>query len=325
MPDKKKEKLKNNLLLVIEDPTEEELVELEENLAEEDDSILADKSEDEVVEAEFVSGDIVGIYLREAAKYPLLTKELEIFWAKKKDEGDRFAKDILIKSNLRLVVKVAKKYVGMGRNLLDLVQEGNIGLMKAVDRFDHTKDCRFSTYAIWWIRQNITRAISNSGRTIRLPVHRVDRVAKLKRITANYVKQKGTIPDEEYIISEMKISELVYRQIIEDMQLIIDRSLNDDLHGDGKREFGDTISNVKDLHFEFVGDQKKLRKEIYRAYKKLEPMEKHVMRLRLGKQLTVQVIAKKLNLTIDKIRRVEDRSTRKIKRMLQKTFNEVIA
>jgi RNA polymerase primary sigma factor len=312
--------LDNLTLEIIEsEPTSEDLDEVE-LLVGGDDELPEKKSE------EHFSGDSVMLYLRDAGKRKLLTREEEIYLAKQKEcQHDKLgairAKTILIESNLRLVVSVAKKYTNRGVPFLDLIQEGNVGLIKAVEKFSHKKECRFSTYAVWWIRQNIERSLMQTESNIRLPVHRVSESRRYFKIVNEYCSVNGAYPDDEFIAKKMGISKSKPSKIREDLKLLSKQSLQDEA---GSSESSDGIakeyfiSDARSLHFEFLDDDKKRRKMIYGAFKKLNKEEQEVLRCIIGKGYNKRKTAKKCGIAERQVEKHEKTGLRKFKALLVK-------
>ena len=224
--------------------------------------------------------DPVRMYLKEIGKVPLLTAEEEIEIAKRLEAGDESAKQKLAEANLRLVVSIAKRYVGRGMLFLDLIQEGNLGLIKAVEKFDYRKGFKFSTYATWWIRQAITRAIADQARTIRIPVHMVETINKLIRVSRQLLQQYGREPTPEEIAAEMGISEAKVREIIKIAQEPV--SLETPIGEEEDSHLGDFIPDDDAPAPQDAASHTLLREQLNEVLSTLTSREEHVLRLRFG-------------------------------------------
>ena len=260
--------------------------------------------------------DPVKMYLKEIGRVPLLKPEDEPEIAKRIEAGDEEARDILITSNLRLVVSIAKKYVGRGMLFLDLIQEGNMGLVKAVEKFDYTKGFKFSTYATWWIRQAITRAIADQARTIRIPVHMVETINKLTRIQRQLVQELGRDPTAEEIAAKMDgISPEKVREIqkiaLEPVSLETPIGEEDDSH------LGDFIEDKDAMSPDQYASNQLLKDEINAVLGGLTEREEKVLRLRFGlydgRTRTLEEVGKEFNVTRERIRQIEAKALRKLK------------
>ena len=256
------------------------------------------------------------MYLKEIGRVPLLKAEDEIEIAKRIEQGDQEAKNILISSNLRLVVSIAKNYVGRGMLFLDLIQEGNMGLVKAVEKFDYTKGFKFSTYATWWIRQAITRAIADQARTIRIPVHMVETINKLTRVQRQLVQELGRDPSAEEISARMDgISPEKVREIqkiaLEPVSLETPIGEEDDSH------LGDFIEDKDAMSPDEYANNQLLKDEINNVLKGLTEREEKVLRLRFGlydgRTRTLEEVGKEFNVTRERIRQIEAKALRKLK------------
>ena len=259
--------------------------------------------------------DSVKMYLKEIGKVDLLSSEEEIELAKRIVEGDESAKKRLISANLRLVVSIAKHYVGRGMQFLDLIQEGNMGLIKAVEKFDHSKGFKFSTYATWWIRQAITRAIADQARTIRIPVHMVETINKLVRIQRQLVQELSREPSHEEVAERMEISVEKVQQIQKIAQEPI--SLESPVGEEEDSSLGDFISDPHALDpYEYTAKMK-LREELDSVLATLTEREERVLRLRFGlidgRQRTLEEVGKEFNVTRERIRQIEAKALRKLK------------
>ncbi|MCF0114027.1 MAG: RNA polymerase sigma factor RpoD [Erysipelotrichaceae bacterium] len=260
--------------------------------------------------------DPVKIYLKEIGRVPLLKPEDEPEIAKRIEMGDEEAKNILISSNLRLVVSIAKKYVGRGMHLLDLIQEGNMGLVKAVEKFDYTKGFKFSTYATWWIRQAITRAIADQARTIRIPVHMVETINKLTRIQRQLVQELGRDPTAEEIAAHMDgISPEKVREI---QKIALDPvSLETPIGEEDDSHLGDFIEDKNSMSPAQYANNQLLKDEINMVLEGLTEREEKVLRLRFGlydgRTRTLEEVGKEFNVTRERIRQIEAKALRKLK------------
>ena len=266
--------------------------------------------------AQIQLNDPVKMYLKEIGRVPLLKPEDEPEIAKRIEEGDEEARNILITSNLRLVVSIAKKYVGRGMLFLDLIQEGNMGLVKAVEKFDYTKGFKFSTYATWWIRQAITRAIADQARTIRIPVHMVETINKLTRIQRQLVQELGRDPTAEEISAKMDgISPEKVREIqkiaLEPVSLETPIGEEDDSH------LGDFIEDKDAMSPDQYASNQLLKEEINAVLSGLTEREEKVLRLRFGlydgRTRTLEEVGKEFNVTRERIRQIEAKALRKLK------------
>ncbi len=260
--------------------------------------------------------DPVKMYLKEIGRVPLLNPEDEPEIARRIQAGDEEAKRILISANLRLVVSIAKKYVGRGMLFLDLIQEGNMGLVKAVEKFDYTKGFKFSTYATWWIRQAITRAIADQARTIRIPVHMVETINKLTRIQRQLVQDLGREPSAEEIAAKMEnITPEKVREIqkiaLEPVSLETPIGEEDDSH------LGDFIEDENALSPDQYANNELLKDEINMVLQGLTEREEKVLRLRFGlydgRTRTLEEVGKEFNVTRERIRQIEAKALRKLK------------
>lgn len=259
--------------------------------------------------------DPVRMYLKEIGRVPLLTIEQEKEIAKRMDEGDESAKQELAEANLRLVVSVAKRYVGRGMQFLDLIQEGNLGLIKAVDKFDYQKGYKFSTYATWWIRQAITRAIADQARTIRIPVHMVETINKLVRVNRQLLQELGREPRPDEIAKEMNLSEEKVREIIKIAQEPV--SLETPIGEEEDSHLGDFIPDDDAPAPDSMATYAMLKKQLNDVLSTLTPREEKVLRLRFGlddgKTRTLEDVGKEFNVTRERIRQIEAKALRKLK------------
>ena len=259
--------------------------------------------------------DPVRMYLREIGRIPLLSYDEELELAKKVLAGDEAAKQKLAESNLRLVVSIAKKYVGRGMLFLDLIQEGNMGLIKAVEKFDYTKGYKFSTYATWWIRQAITRAIADQARTIRIPVHMVETINKLIRTSRHLLQQLGREPTPEEIAAEMEIP---VEKVTEIQKIAQDPvSLETPIGEEDDSHLGDFIQDDDSPAPQDAAAYTLLREQLEEVMKTLTPREAKVLKLRFGledgKSRTLEEVGKEFNVTRERIRQIEAQALRKLR------------
>ncbi len=263
--------------------------------------------------------DPVRMYLKEIGKVPLLTAEEEIAIAKQLESGTpeerEVAKKKLAEANLRLVVSIAKRYVGRGMLFLDLIQEGNLGLIKAVEKFDYTKGFKFSTYATWWIRQAITRAIADQARTIRIPVHMVETINKLIRVSRQLLQEYGREPTPEEIAKEMGISESKVREIIKIAQEPV--SLETPIGEEEDSHLGDFIPDDDAPAPAEAASFMLMKEQLMEVLDTLTPREEKVLRLRFGlddgHQRTLEEVGKEFNVTRERIRQIEAKALRKLR------------
>lgn len=290
-------------------------------------SVSEEKPEEEVdtltQELEMIStlgsggvSDPVRMYLKEIGRIPLLNREEEIRLAQKVEAGEAEAKKKLIDANLRLVVSIAKKYIGRGMTFLDLIQEGNKGLIRAVEKFDWTKGFKFSTYATWWIRQAITRSIADQARTIRIPVHMVETINKLMRTSRRMMQDLGREPTPEEIATEMEMEPDKVREIqkISQNTTSLEAPVGS---GDDESVLGDFISDDKQLSPYDVTSQQMLRENIDEVLSALTDREAKVLRMRFGlagnKMMTLEEVGRKFGVTRERIRQIEAKALRKLK------------
>lgn len=259
--------------------------------------------------------DPVRMYLKEIGKVPLLTAQEEVGIAQRMAEGDEEAKHQLAEANLRLVVSIAKRYVGRGMLFLDLIQEGNLGLIKAVEKFDYRKGYKFSTYATWWIRQAITRAIADQARTIRIPVHMVETINKLIRVNRQLVQEYGREPRPDEIAKEMGISEEKVREIIKIAQEPV--SLETPIGEEDDSHLGDFIPDDDAPAPAEAVASTLLKEQLMDVLNSLTPREAKVLRLRYGlddgKARTLEEVGKEFNVTRERIRQIEAKALRKLR------------
>ena len=259
--------------------------------------------------------DPVRMYLKEIGKVTLLSAEEEIEIAKRMEEGDEEAKKKLTESNLRLVVSIAKRYVGRGMLFLDLIQEGNLGLIKAVDKFDYRKGYKFSTYATWWIRQAITRAIADQARTIRIPVHMVETINKLIRVSRQLLQEYGREPTPEEIAKEMGVSEEKVREITKIAQEPV--SLETPIGEEEDSHLGDFIPDEAASEPSEAASFTLLKEQLVDVLGTLTPREEKVLKLRFGiedgRTRTLEEVGKEFNVTRERISQIEAKALRKLR------------
>lgn len=255
-------------------------------------------------------------YLREIGRYPLLSQDEEIALGKRMEQGDMTAKQELVNANLRLVVSTAKRYSGNGRSLQDLIQEGNLGLLKAADRFDYRQGFRFSTYATWWIRQSITRAIADKSRTIRIPVHMCEKVNQYRRTVRQLVQQLGREPEDREVADAMGISE---ERIQELRTIALDPvSIDSQVGEDGDSTMEDFIPDQSADSPEKAVEQVMLRQNIDKALGVLTEKERTIIRLRFGlvedgRSRTLEEVGKVFHVTRERVRQIEAKALRKLR------------
>ncbi len=287
-----------------EEPTEEDLKEVDV------DQITEDVSLDGLS-----LDDPVKVYLREIGRVPLLSSDEEIELAIKIAEGNQYAKQRLTEANLRLVVSIAKKYVGRGMYFLDLIQEGNVGLIKAVDKFDHTKGFKFSTYATWWIRQAITRAIADQARTIRIPVHMVETINRLKKIQSQLLHENGFEPSEELIAEKMDLPVERVREIMRVAQEPV--SMETPIGPEEDSRLMDFIRDEDALAPDEAALKTITNEDIDSVLKTLSPREEAVIRLRFGlmdgRCHTLEEVGMEFDVTRERIRQIEAKALRKLR------------
>ena len=263
----------------------------------------------------FSTDDPVRMYLKEIGKVPLLTPEEELELAKRMAEGDEEAKQRMSEANLRLVVSIAKRYVGRGMLFLDLIQEGNMGLIKAVEKFDYTKGYKFSTYATWWIRQAITRAIADQARTIRIPVHMVETINKVIRVSRQLLQELGHDPSAEEIAAEMNMPVDKVQDILKIAQEPV--SLETPIGEEEDSHLGDFIPDEDASEPSEAASFTLLKEQLMEVLATLTPREEKVLRLRFGledgRTRTLEEVGKEFNVTRERIRQIEAKALRKLR------------
>lgn len=265
--------------------------------------------------------DSVRMYLREIGRVPLLDKAGEVKLAKRIERGDEVARKKLAEANLRLVVSIAKKYIGRGLTLLDLIQEGNEGLLKAVDKFDYSKGYKFSTYATWWIRQAIMRAIADQSRTIRVPVHMVEKINKMNRIQRQLVQDLGRKPLPEEISAEMGVEVDEVEKIIKISQETV--SLEAPVGEEEDSKLGDFIEDEEMESPRDAATYDLLKEDVDKILNKLEPREKRILEMRFGLEdgttHTLEEVGQEFGVTRERIRQIEAKALEKLKEQEQDT------
>lgn len=283
-------------------------------------SQLKQEAEAEMVDTEAMSDalpltDPVRMYLKEIGRVPLLTPEEEQRLARRVAAGDEAARQKMIEANLRLVVAVAKRYAGRGMLLLDLIQEGNMGLLKAVEKFDYTKGYKFSTYATWWIRQSITRAIADQARTIRIPVHMVELINRVIRTSHGMVQELGREPTPEEVAQKLRLSPEKVEEILKIAQDPV--SLETPVGEEDDSHLGDFIQDNEASEPLEATATNLLREQLEKAMASLTPREEKVLRLRFGfedgKPHTLEEVGKKFNVTRERVRQIESKALRRLR------------
>lgn len=278
---------------------------------------LGEKSDDAAHSAEqgVTIDDPVKVYLKEIGRVPLLSSDEEIELAIRISDGDVAAKQRLSEANLRLVVSIAKRYLGRGMQFLDLIQEGNLGLIKAVEKFDYTKGFKFSTYATWWIRQAITRAIADQARTIRIPVHMVETINKVKKVQSQLLHQNGHEPSADEIAEELDMPVDKVREIMRVAQEPV--SLETPIGEEEDSHLGDFIPDNDAPAPADAASHTMLREQLSDVLSTLTPREEKVLRLRFGLQdgrsRTLEEVGKEFNVTRERIRQIEAKALRKLR------------
>lgn len=266
-------------------------------------------------DSQYVPDDPVKAYLREIGSIRLLSLEEELELAQRISDGDERAKDKLTEANLRLVVSVAKRYLGRGMGLLDLIQEGNLGLIKAVEKFDYSKGFKFSTYATWWIRQAITRAIADQSRTIRIPVHMVETMNKVRKVSGQLLHNNGHEPTPEEVAEELEISTEKVREIMRASQDPL--SLETPLGEEDDNHLGDMIPDTGGSEPVEETSLKLLREHLLEVLQTLTPREQKVLKMRFGlgdgKPRTLEEVGLEFDVTRERIRQIESKALRKLR------------
>ena len=272
--------------------------------------------------------DPVRMYLKEIGKIPLLSPERETYLAEQISVGDKAAKDELIEANLRLVVSIAKRHVGKGMYFLDLIQEGNLGLIKAVEKFDYSKGFKFSTYATWWIRQAITRAIADQARTIRIPVHMVETIHKVSRTSRQLLQEFGREPTTEEIAERLEMTAEKVREIMKIAQDPV--SLETPIGEEEDSHLGDFVEDVDSPAPSDSASYSLLREQLCNILHTLTPREEQVIKLRFGledgRARTLEEVGKQFKITRERIRQIEAKALRKLRHPSRsKTLKDYLA
>ena len=272
--------------------------------------------------------DPVRMYLKDIGKIPLLTPEREKYLAEQIAEGNKFAKDELIEANLRLVVSIAKRHVGKGMYFLDLIQEGNLGLIKAVEKFDYSKGYKFSTYATWWIRQAITRAIADQARTIRIPVHMVETIHKVSRTARQLLQELGREPNTDEIAEKLGITSEKVREIMKIAQDPV--SLETPIGEEEDSHLGDFVEDNDSPAPSDSASYSLLREQLCNILRTLTPREEQVIKLRFGlvdgRPRTLEEVGKQFQITRERIRQIEAKALRKLRHPSRsKTLKDYLA
>lgn len=308
--DKLIQEVEDNGIAVVGDdggPTKQQMIREE--------AMVHDTTASKAAQSKIKVSDPVRMYLKEIGRVELLTADEEVEIAKRIENGDQIAKQELAEANLRLVVSIAKRYVGRGMSFLDLIQEGNMGLMKAVEKFDYTKGFKFSTYATWWIRQAITRAIADQARTIRIPVHMVETINKLVRIQRTLLQDLGREPTPEEIGAEMDLPTEKVREILKIAQEPV--SLETPIGEEDDSHLGDFIEDEGAMSPESFTASSLLREQLEDVLDTLTDREENVLRLRFGLDdgniRTLEQVGKVFGVTRERIRQIEAKALRKLR------------
>jgi RNA polymerase primary sigma factor len=265
-----------------------------------------------------IERNVMRTYMREIGKTPLLTPKEEVELAERIKKGDQRARNRMISANLRLVVKIAHDYSNFGLPLLDLISEGNIGLIKAVERFDPSKGGKLSTYAAWWIKQAIKRALANQSKTIRLPVHLVDKISKMRRITTQFVEQHDREPTDEEVAYEMGVSvnRVAHLKSVSTRPSSLDAPVGDD----GDTKFGELIGDDMQMTPLENLQHKTMQNDIQEIIDLLEPRESEIIRLRFGLDgnhpLTLEEVGEKFDITRERVRQIQTMALHKMRRIM---------
>ena len=296
-------------------------VKMNDDEVEEDDILLDDEDDIDIEKIDLSVPDGIGLedpvrmYLKEIGKVPLLSAEEEIEYAKRMEQGDEEAKKRLAEANLRLVVSIAKRYVGRGMQFLDLIQEGNLGLIKAVEKFDYRKGYKFSTYATWWIRQAITRSIADQARTIRIPVHMVETITKVKKVSSQLLHENGHEPTPQEIADRLGITVDRVREILRISQDPV--SLETPIGEEEDSHLGDFIPDEDAPAPAEAASRTLLKEQLSEILGTLTPREEKVLRLRFGledgRPRTLEEVGKEFDVTRERIRQIEAKALRKLR------------
>ena len=304
---------------VVDEDSKDDHLDLIEDIDDEKESVIAEEVKAEELDLSAPKGvsidDPVRMYLKEIGKIPLLSPEEESELARRMDEGDETVKQLLVEANLRLVVSIAKRYVGRGMLFLDLIQEGNLGLIKAVEKFDYKKGFKFSTYATWWIRQAITRAIADQARTIRIPVHMVETINKLIRISRQLMQELGRDPSPEELAQKMEMPVEKVREIQKISQEPV--SLETPIGEEEDSHLGDFIPDEDAPAPAEAAAYSLLKEQLDEVLMSLNEREQKVLRLRFGledgRARTLEEVGKEFEVTRERIRQIEAKALRKLR------------
>lgn len=296
---------------------------IRDKIVREDETEAEEEFDEEVIATEVpeveedISSDTVRMYLKEIGKIPLIKAEEEVSLAKQIEKGDKIAKEKLAKANLRLVVNIAKRYVGRGLELLDLIEEGNLGLLRAVEKFDYRKGYKFSTYGTWWIRQAITRAIADQARTIRIPVHMVETINKLVRVQRQLVQDLGREPLPEELASELNIDVEKVQHILKIAQETV--SLEAPVGEEEDSSLADFIEDQDRLTPEEAATHELLKEDVHQILETLAPREQKILKMRFGledgRSHTLEEVGQEFGVTRERIRQIEAKALNKLKKM----------
>lgn len=277
----------------------------------------------EVNNSNWNSNSSLRLYMRDLGKIPLLTPEEEVSLAKRVQKGDLEAREYMIKANLRLVVKIAKDYEGLGLPLLDLINEGNLGLIKGIAKYDPSKGVRFSTYGAFWIKQNIRRAISNHSKTIRLPIHLEEKISKMKEFIDRYKQANGSEPDDEILAQELQIP--VNKVVLLRESSMSTVSLDAPLGDDGSTSLGDVLGDESIQQPDQRMEQKTMRHILLEVLSTLEPREQGILRYRFGletgEEKSLEEVGKKFNVTRERVRQIQNQALSKMRMQIQMMEN----
>lgn len=304
---------------VVDEDSKDDHLDLIEDIDYEKESVIAEEVKAEALDLSAPKGvsidDPVRMYLKEIGKIPLLSPEEESELARRMDEGDETVKQLLVEANLRLVVSIAKRYVGRGMLFLDLIQEGNLGLIKAVEKFDYKKGFKFSTYATWWIRQAITRAIADQARTIRIPVHMIETINKLIRISRQLMQELGRDPSPEELAQKMEMPVEKVREIQKISQEPV--SLETPIGEEEDSHLGDFIPDEDAPAPAEAAAYSLLKEQLDEVLMSLNEREQKVLRLRFGledgRARTLEEVGKEFEVTRERIRQIEAKALRKLR------------
>ena len=304
------ETLENNGIEITDELIEDKFADLESEVEQ-----MISSEEIERMQEGLAIDDPVRMYLKEIGKVPLLEPEEEVILAERMMQGDEKAKNKIVEANLRLVVSIAKKHVGKGMQFLDLIQEGNLGLMKAVDKFDYEKGFKFSTYATWWIRQAITRAIADQARTVRIPVHMVETIHKVARTSRQLLQELGREPSSEEIAEEMGMTP---EKVRDTMKYALEPvSLETPIGEEEDSHLGDFIPDEDSPAPSDAASYSLLKEQLNEVLKTLTKREASVLRLRFGlidgRTRTLEEVGKEFNITRERIRQIEAKALRKLR------------